>query len=362
MNKLIIIGNGFDLAHGMKTSYSDFVYDYFLIAIKSSLKGSRPFEDENMVLFVDEVFELKSKTNFFSLRRAFKGVGNADIPMIIADTGNRRMLYDCANTIFLVMKNSFLFRDVLGTNIFHWMDFEHMYFLQLRNLRDAYMANQNDSGIVTLQREFNSLKKLLAKYLKAIKSPKLIEGIDKLINNYFSKTHNVISGNKEGDILFLNFNYTQTIKLYLVEKFPDARVINIHGDLIDNEIVFGYGDENGSDYRSIENLNCNAFFDNVKSFYYLKNGKHQALMNFIELGPFHTEVWGHSCSISDRTLLKRIMEDRHNSYVKIFYHIIDENRTNFMEVSQNLSRHFSDKYSFRTKVINEQNCSELPKI
>jgi hypothetical protein len=29
MNKLILIGNGFDLAHGLKTSYTDFIDDFW---------------------------------------------------------------------------------------------------------------------------------------------------------------------------------------------------------------------------------------------------------------------------------------------------------------------------------------------
>ena len=29
MNRLIIVGNGFDLAHGVKTSYKDFIEWYF---------------------------------------------------------------------------------------------------------------------------------------------------------------------------------------------------------------------------------------------------------------------------------------------------------------------------------------------
>ena len=29
MNRLVLIGNGFDLAHGLKTSYADFVDWYF---------------------------------------------------------------------------------------------------------------------------------------------------------------------------------------------------------------------------------------------------------------------------------------------------------------------------------------------
>ena len=29
MNRIIIVGNGFDLAHGVKTSYKDFIEWYF---------------------------------------------------------------------------------------------------------------------------------------------------------------------------------------------------------------------------------------------------------------------------------------------------------------------------------------------
>ena len=36
MNRLILIGNGFDLAHGMKTRYYDFILFYLRNAFKSS--------------------------------------------------------------------------------------------------------------------------------------------------------------------------------------------------------------------------------------------------------------------------------------------------------------------------------------
>ena len=29
MNRIVLIGNGFDLAHGLKTSYADFIYWYW---------------------------------------------------------------------------------------------------------------------------------------------------------------------------------------------------------------------------------------------------------------------------------------------------------------------------------------------
>ena len=44
MNRLILVGNGFDLAHGMKTRYSDFLLDY----LKSSFiaaEQNKSFKD-----------------------------------------------------------------------------------------------------------------------------------------------------------------------------------------------------------------------------------------------------------------------------------------------------------------------------
>ncbi len=47
MNQLIIIGNGFDLAHGLKTSYKDFILD-LLSAEVSKPKGSKINKDEDL--------------------------------------------------------------------------------------------------------------------------------------------------------------------------------------------------------------------------------------------------------------------------------------------------------------------------
>jgi hypothetical protein len=37
INRLIIIGNGFDIAHGLKSTFSDFISDYCFNAISSCL-------------------------------------------------------------------------------------------------------------------------------------------------------------------------------------------------------------------------------------------------------------------------------------------------------------------------------------
>jgi len=45
MNRLIIIGNGFDLAHGMKTSYNDFIINYFKKALNQA-DTTKSYEDD----------------------------------------------------------------------------------------------------------------------------------------------------------------------------------------------------------------------------------------------------------------------------------------------------------------------------
>lgn len=43
LNRLVILGNGFDLSLGMKTSYKDFLYSY-LKNIVNKLYSNEPFE------------------------------------------------------------------------------------------------------------------------------------------------------------------------------------------------------------------------------------------------------------------------------------------------------------------------------
>ena len=55
MNRIILIGNGFDLAHQMKTSYGHFINNYWnrlVIKLKENFIAQK-YEDEN--IFIDRV-------------------------------------------------------------------------------------------------------------------------------------------------------------------------------------------------------------------------------------------------------------------------------------------------------------------
>lgn len=52
MNRLVLIGNGFDLAHGMKTSYHDFILNYLKEAFRGVFKGNN-YEDNLIKVYYD---------------------------------------------------------------------------------------------------------------------------------------------------------------------------------------------------------------------------------------------------------------------------------------------------------------------
>ena len=70
MNRLVIIGNGFDLAHGLKTSYKDFIKDYinsvinFVINLYFKENESRLYEDNLLSIRLKDF--CTKRNNFFN--------------------------------------------------------------------------------------------------------------------------------------------------------------------------------------------------------------------------------------------------------------------------------------------------------
>ncbi|MBW3524526.1 AbiH family protein [Chryseobacterium sp. NKUCC03_KSP] len=74
MNKIILIGNGFDLAHGLKTSYSDFIDDFESNVIKQHFHRTLNSNINNDVIINTE----DSENRYFQPSQcSFKGDLNA---------------------------------------------------------------------------------------------------------------------------------------------------------------------------------------------------------------------------------------------------------------------------------------------
>lgn len=161
------------------------------------------------------------------------------------------------------------------------------------------------------------------------------------------------------EVLFLNFNYTQTAKLYI----PDHRAFqlnHIHGELSNpDSIIFGYGDEMNEDYKKIVDLNNNRYLENIKSIRYLETDNYRNLLSFIDSAPFQIYIMGHSCGNSDRTLLNTLFEHKNCVSIKPFYHQKEDGTDNYIDIVQNISRDFKDMTLMRDRVVNKRYCTPL---
>ena len=172
------------------------------------------------------------------------------------------------------------------------------------------------------------------------------------------------------NILFLNFNYTSTHLAYnnpinfdqiYDNKKSKVKSINIHGHLenINNPVIFGFGDELDEEYKQIEKLNNNKYLENIKSINYLETNNYKELLDFISSSSFQVFIFGHSCGLSDRTLLNTIFEHDNCASIKLFYHKKDIDNDNYSDIVRNISRNFNDKAKMRDRVVNKNYCKPL---
>lgn len=314
MNKLFIIGNGFDLAHGLKTSYQDFIVWYLRKTFTVFIQKFT-YEDGLLRLtFGRTVFppyEINSIKDFF----------------------------DVVNRFNIKIDHKYQFFEKLISiqqNHFFWVDIEIYYYKHLINLSNQNIRNPNSSSstikqLTLLNDCLYNIKLHLIDYLKEVElqGQNKIISIDKIIssevNASLKKNKNNFMKNISNtdvididSILFCSFNYTNFIENYtdFNRSINEIRIekINIHGSLNDqNKIIFGYGDEMDENYKIIEKHNENEYLKNMKSFGYFHSENYQKLLEFLEVGKYEIHLMGHSCGLSDRVLLNPIWRKHEQS-------------------------------------------------
>lgn len=238
-----------------------------------------------------------------------------------------------------------------------WVDIEYEYFRELKVIykkyekQDIERNSQAHNDVFKLNAHLSLIQENLTLYLRTIKPAKIKDQI----KDHFEEELSDV--NKDTDqVLFLNFNYTDTLWRY---SYPIARnisnVINIHGQLNDerNPIIFGYGDEMDEYYQRIENVNDNEFLKKMKSFSYFKTSNYLELNRFINSNFYSVVIMGHSCGLSDRVLLNSIFCDDRCCSIKIYYHQRNKDETDYIEKTQEISRHFPPalKNTMRTRIV-----------
>ena len=83
------------------------------------------------------------------------------------------------------------------------------------------------------------------------------------------------------------------------------------------------------------------------------------MLSYIESAPYQIYIMGHSCGLSDKTLLNTLFEHENCVSIKPFYYINEEGRDNYTDIVQNISRNFTDMKLMRDRVVNKTFCEAL---
>lgn len=353
MNRLILIGNGFDLAHKLKTSYNDFISSYLSESINSFYQNNS---------FEDFLLRLNPKYVNFNW---------SQVPKVTPETA----LTDFKNLknyehATVEVKSNFLLDTIDRLSTINWVDLENDYFDKLIGLKKGQRFDFDE--VKNLNTEFDFIKVQLEKYLSRLDS----ESKWKYIDDY---TQQFLAPIKYSDfvfkslpdtvpipnrIMFLNFNYTRTLKTYLdrCKTKTSCELIHIHGELSNthNPIVFGFGDEFNKNYMEFEELRNKELLKHIKSFAYFKTSNYHDLMRFIATDDFEVFIYGHSLGLSDRTMLKQIFEHPNCISIRIFYHQNDKGYRDYTDKTYDISSHFSDKGIMRLKIVPEDLSFSMP--
>ena len=410
MNRLVLIGNGFDLAHGLKTSYADFIDWYWKDWGRKLLKGLNKTEDDGLCSFkIKDNIEVQNWASVFQgwYYKRENPLIPWDVYYVVSLAKQDKKLCDFKMSPFFErIQNSIETRG--------WVDIENEYYRLLEyHALEAY----SEQDIATLNKQLAYLQQLLTEYLTTINKQgiSIIENVRKKIYAPIKSSDISIEATKtlteyiewcnkqETDvwkyklykygintlrtsdidnvekfksdhtlcteypraymlpeqIMLLNFNYTKTANEYLNDY--DIFSLNyIHGVLESpDSMIFGYGDEFEDKYKRLQNLNNNECLTNIKTIRYQESDNYRKVLAFIESAPFQVCIMGHSCGNSDRTLLNTIFEHRNCISIKPYYYIKDDGTDSYIELIQNISRNFTDMKLMRDRVVNKTYCETL---
>lgn len=297
MNRIIIIGNGFDRAHNLRTGYKEFIDDYWseFTSKITDIIGKKFGIDTMIKPYNDGYASLEDITseNVHHMKRAFIGESSNPYNDLIKYINEYNEVYTNQKRV-LVSKNNFLRHISEQCSLKNWLDIENEYYEMLKKILTDEAPSKRNEKVKKLNDEWDAVKMLLEEHLikvtkkeniekhqsiqEAFSSPvelddiatcKQREFIDSVIfeidlaghidiyEDYKNIENDYYSNNTEDQIrrcfieknmkdeffkkeyckpntLLLNFNYTKTAENLYIKEDMNFEIINIHGEL-DNE-------------------------------------------------------------------------------------------------------------------------------
>lgn len=262
-----------------------------------------------------------------------------------------------------------------------WVDFEAEYY---EHLRSCFRDLQKVGRFQEATQELKSLNQSLDAITEALRDHIIMENnaprkwdLTPTMRTFTEKFHCSLNAeeykiiwNQNAEIygprnvLFLNFNYTNTTQILInLMEVKSSRVLNIHGNVSkeDNPIIFGYGDDTDDSYPSMEKFGNDELLRKMKTFHYPKTHNYHNLLGFLNSENYEVFVVGHSCGLSDKTLLNSIFEHPHCKAIKNFHYSEDAETEDFYK-RMAIARNFSSKQLFRNRVLPFDSSAKIPQV
>lgn len=419
MNRIILVGNGFDLAHRLPTTYKDFVNWYWEQWFdKLRLCHSDTMSDElctftlkhqrtwHSFLWSNNSLNLHSGKDFIKWiydNPEYVKVTQSHLFSSITKSLKEKKWVDIENEYYIALNGEYIDCPEELNKEFNYLRLkliEYLTFVQKTNEGDGRFIKElnniilepiNESDVaISSQSQFakfvksnygeyvepsgsmssvsevlglfreNCHKQAMTNFIQTYGQQIEYEGIESLFGeNIFPELLRY-----PNRLLILNFNYTNTADKYLPQELTNeflCGINHIHGILNEpNSVIFGYGDEDDEKYKEIVKLNNNEHLRNMKSIKYLEANNYRSMLSFIESAPYQIYIMGHSCGNSDRTLLNTLFEHKNCVSIKPFYFQKVDSTDNYMDIVQNISRNFTDMKLMRDRVVNKTLCEPLP--
>lgn len=321
VSNILVVGNGFDLYHGMKTSYNAFIE-----FIKAAIEDESILQHDDVPTVVQEKLKTAGNNDFIDYFIAYTDSIDSwvDLEQLIKEIID--LLTHYLNRAIESYKEKGLssgwhreVKEYTSTdnpnNLLIFTHFKKLFTdkgggLQIRDEYSDFLYGIDKNKVVdTVRKEFDDVRIYLTYYLKYYEPYRREDD-----NNYQQKS---IIRNLNPSLI-ISFNYTDTYKLYEVQQDD---VISIHGNIAKENIVLGYNDESERDldfvyfkkyFQRIKYASDQIDYNMFKDEYRPDNYGSVQVTKSKEIYFF-----GHSLDITDKEILVPLFQLKNKKY--IFY-------------------------------------------
>jgi len=352
MRKVLLIGNGFDIAHDAPTSFLDFS-DYLVKEKLIPDLGNFILEDDKPIYFDSTILKKTQDhvfpENDFPSSPKWNLIGvfgfNSDKQLEMLNRNVDFWQENLSNKLLLT-----LFKEKSK----YWFSIEDTFYRQLINISNKikslnYKVENLIPELDKLNKDFNEIKNLLKEYLLTINIEKK-PSIEVFFENLKKGTDFL-----NGELHIINFNYTDTIKKYNLPKKTIHFYYPIHGNLSE-EIIFGYGNDKDNAYQEIKDYGNDKFLEHFKTHKYLRNSTYQEIHSNLLLTKeaFEVHVIGHSLGLTDKTLLQEIFNSQNCQKIHLYkradkYDLNSENKEQLL-----IQKEFTKLTMAASRIINDE--------